>query len=289
MLTTATLVYIAVLALFFFAIRGKPRNEMADESSRRTQWLLRAGLVLTPIILGVVFIASERAASALHLSPQHQDLVVQVKGWQWWWEVKYVGQSPSDTVVTANEIHVPIDRRVRLELSTGDVIHSFWVPNLQGKTDLVPGRTNVMWLEADRPGISRGQCAEYCGVQHTHMALTVVAQSAAQFDAWLTNERRTAAAPSDSLGQVGAQVFAQAGCAYCHMIRGTNSLGRFGPDLTHLSGRQTLAAGALANTAANLASWIANTQHIKPGNRMPNVPLTSAQQRAVVHYLTSLK
>lgn len=283
----AVAVYVAVVGLLIVAIRRK--RDGSRDGGDNSRWFLRAGLIVPPIILVAVFVASEQASGVLHGAHERADLVIRVKGWQWWWEVTYVGTPPDQDIVTANEVHIPVGRRVRLELSTGDVIHSFWVPNLQGKLDQVPGRTNVLWLEADRPGVSRGQCAEYCGTQHTHMALLVVAESAEAFATWLANERRLAVIPPDSLSQRGLAHFAAAGCAYCHAIRGTPSLGKYGPDLTHLASRRTIGSGVVDNTPANLASWIAEAQRIKPGNRMPNVDLEDAQRRAIVHLLTQLK
>ena len=288
MFGSALAVYVVVLALIVAAI-GRRNREKSSADMDRSRWFLRAGLIIPPIVLAAVFMASERASGVLHAQHERDDVVVRVKGWQWWWEVTYVGSKRDQDVVTANEIHIPVGRRVRLELTTGDVIHSFWVPNLQGKVDQVPGRTNVLWLEAERPGVSRGQCAEYCGTQHTHMALRVVAEPPDAFAAWLANERRSAVISSDSLSQRGLGLFGQAGCAYCHAIRGTNSLGKYGPDLTHLASRHTIGAGAADNTAENLATWIAEAQRIKPGNRMPNVPLDAEQRRAIVHFLMQLR
>jgi cytochrome c oxidase subunit 2 len=227
--------------------------------------------------------------AVLHHTAHADDLTIKVKGWQWWWEVTYDIPGVTDSVVSANEIHIPTGRRVRLELTTGDVIHSLWVPNLQGKTDLVPGRTNITWLQADRPGISHGPCAEYCGVQHAHMTLLVVAHTPAEFTAWLARERLPASPPLDSLRLMGATVFARVGCAYCHMIRGTASLGKLGPDLTHFASRRMLAAAMLENSPRHLERWLADPQRVKPGTRMPAVPLDGRELAAVVAYLGALR
>jgi cytochrome c oxidase subunit 2 len=191
-------------------------------------------------------------------------------------------------VTTANEIHIPVGRPVRFEVVAGDVIHSFWIPELAGKTDLIPGQRNVMWLEADHPGVYRGQCAEYCGMQHSKMAMSVVADPPAAFGAWLARQRLPAASPSDPDMVAGEAVFTTSACALCHTIRGTPARGRVGPDLTHLASRRMIAAGTLPNTRGYLAGWIANPQALKPGNVMPAVPLRPTELQVLITYLQSL-
>jgi cytochrome c oxidase subunit 2 len=207
-----------------------------------------------------------------------------VVGHQWWWEFQY----PELGFVTANELHVPVGRRVELRLTSTDVIHSFWVPELQGKTDLIPGRENVAWIEADRPGVYGGQCAEYCGIQHTHMGLLVVAQPEAEYEQWAAGQRAPAVTPADSTTDRGRETFLRA-CALCHTVRGTPAGGRLGPDLTHLASRRTLAAGLLPNTAGHLGGWISNPQALKPGTRMPRVPLSRDEFRLLHQYLLTLR
>jgi cytochrome c oxidase subunit 2 len=245
-------------------------------------------VTLAALLLAAVFVTTLRTQAALH-SHAAPDLIVRVVGHRWWWEIKYLTQPPSDEVVTANELHIPTGRRVRLELASADVIHSLWVPNLQGKMDLVPGRTSLMWLEADRPGISRGQCAEYCGLQHTRMAFLVVAEPPAQFERWLANQRQLAAAPSDEVAQRGQASFLASSCGYCHSVRGARTVGLLAPDLTHVASRRAIAAGTLPNTRESLTAWIADPQHVKPGNLMPRVPLAPADVRAIVAYLETLR
>jgi cytochrome c oxidase subunit II len=290
MLAVGTVVYVVVLVLLGLSARRREKARHGPDAAAR-QRLMGGVVVLTTVIVAGVFALSLRAEHAVHGSHDDAgDLLIHVTGWQYWWEVRYgAADTALGAVVSANEIHIPTGRRVRVQLTAGDVIHSLWIPHLQGKVDLVPGDTNVMWLEARQPGESRGQCAEYCGTQHAHMALTVVAHAPADFNSWLARERAPAVPPADSLAQTGAAVFQGAGCAYCHEIRGTNSLGLLGPDLTHLASRRMLAAGAIANTPANLAAWIVGAQTIKPGNRMPNVPLDTTQLRALTHYLNGLR
>lgn len=268
------------------ATRVSPAHASPTRLAKR--WILLGGLVLPVVVLVPLFVASVRTLSAL-MHETGDDLIIHVTGHQWWWQIRYKGADTTGDILAANEIHIPVGRKVRIELAAADVIHSLWIPNLHGKTDLVPGRTNVMWIEASRPGTSRAQCAEYCGTQHAHMALPVVADSQAVFDDWLARERLPAQVAADSTAHAGAQVFMSAGCGTCHTIRGTAAAGMIGPDLTHIAGRRTVGAGTLPNTPANLARWIADPQAIKPGNKMPRFPLTSQQLTDVVAYLGTLR
>ena len=212
-------------------------------------------------------------------------LTIQVTGKQWFWEVRY----PGSQAVTANEIHIPVGTRVNVVATTADVIHSFWVPELNRKIDMVPGRRNRVLLFADRPGRYRGQCAEYCGVQHAHMSLYVFADPPARFRAWLAAQAKPRPAPATPQERQGEQVFLANQCASCHTLRGTPARGNVGPDLTHVAGRTTLAALTIPNTRTNLAAWIGDPQHVKPGNVMPTLPLRPQDRQALVAYLESLK
>jgi cytochrome c oxidase subunit 2 len=212
-------------------------------------------------------------------------LTVEVVGHQWWWEVRY----PGTNAVTANEIHIPVGTRVLLIGRSADVIHSFWAPNLNRKIDIIPGRENRILLYADRAGRYRGQCAEFCGIQHAHMGLYVFAEPKAQFQAWLDRMSQPAAPPASAEAQQGARLFASMPCAGCHAIRGTSAAGKLGPDLTHVESRSTLAALTIPNTPAYLAGWIADPQRYKPGNRMPALDLSDTELRALVAYLEGLK
>ena len=203
---------------------------------------------------------------------------IEVVGRQWWWEVRY----PGTAAVTANEIHIPARTRVTIEAVTGDVIHSFWVPQLNRKIDMVPGRRNRIELYASKPGRYRGQCAEFCGVQHAHMAMYVFADEPDRFTEWLRREAAPAASPA-------ADVFTRNGCASCHTIRGTDARGDVGPDLTHVGLRSTLAALTLPNDRAALADWLRDPQHIKPGNRMPDLDLRQREIEPLIDYLEGLR
>ena len=216
-------------------------------------------------------------------------LTIEVNGRQWWWDVRYNNPTPSQMVTTANEIHIPVGRPVHLLLGSADVIHSFWVPNLHGKMDMIPGRTVETWIQADRPGVYRGQCAEYCGHQHAHMVLTVIAESEEQFGAWYQAQLQPAVTPSSESQTNGQKVFLSRPCMMCHRIQGTDAGGRVGPDLTHVASRQTIAAGTLHNTREHLAQWIVNSQDVKPGNRMPPIPVGGNDLDSLLDYVQSLK
>jgi cytochrome c oxidase subunit 2 len=216
--------------------------------------------------------------------PGKSSLTVEVTGKQWWWQVRYLSDDPSRIFTTANEIHIPVGRPVRIRLIGGDVIHSFWVPGLGGKTDLIPGQTNETWLQAREPGIYRGQCAEYCGVEHARMALLVIADPPATFAAWQAHQLRS---PAPAPGH-GSDLFAMH-CGSCHAVRGTVAAGILGPDLSHLGTRHTLAAGMLPNDSAHLARWLDDPQALKPGALMQRPEISPPERGAIVAYLESLK
>jgi cytochrome c oxidase subunit 2 len=203
--------------------------------------------------------------------------------------VQYPDSIAHNTVITANEVHIPVGRPVVMELSSLDVIHSIWVPSLTGKKDLIPGYTRSLWFRADTPGVYRGQCAEFCGLEHAKMGMLVIAQTEGDFDAWIAAQRATAATPSDSTAQHGKTVFEGTTCVMCHAISGTIAGATTGPNLTHIASRQTIAAGTLRNTNANLYSWISDPQRIKPGTLMPATELNPADLQALVAYLRQLK
>jgi cytochrome c oxidase subunit II len=212
-------------------------------------------------------------------------LTVEVIGRQWFWEVRY----PGTAAVTANEIHIPARTRVNLVAETADVIHSFWVPELNRKIDMVPGKRNRILLYAEHPGRFRGQCAEFCGLQHANMSLYVFADPPARFRAWLAGLQQRAPAAAGAEARRGQQVFMTHACADCHTIAGTPARGGVGPDLSHIASRTTLAALTLPNRPDQLANWIRDPQHYKPGNKMPGIRLSPAELRAVVAYLETLR
>jgi cytochrome c oxidase subunit 2 len=215
-------------------------------------------------------------------------LTIRVTGHQWWWEVQYQDPTPSQIVTTAAAIHIPVGRTVQFELRSADVIHSFWVPNLHGKRDLIPGHPTRIFLRADRPGTFRGQCAEYCGYQHAYMRFVVVAEPEGRFQDWLEAQRQPTADPATERQRRGQQVFLGTTCVLCHTIQGTPARGRVGPDLTHL-GSRPLIGGLLPNTRGHLAGWIVDPQRIKPGVRMPLNVVNPGDLDALLDYLESLK
>jgi len=204
---------------------------------------------------------------------------------QWWWEVHY----PGTGIVTANEIHVPVNKPEQVGLRSADVIHDFWVPELGRKMDIIPGVENHMWFAADAPGTYYGACAEYCGKEHAWMRIRVIAQSQAGFETWERAQEAIPVIPSTGEPAMGAKYFQELSCASCHTIRGTAAHARIGPDLTHVASRETLGAGRLANTPANLSSWLHDPQLLKPGCKMPNLHLTRQQQDSLVSYLETLR
>jgi cytochrome c oxidase subunit 2 len=240
------------------------------------------------IIIGMFTVLSFFTTRGLNVAG-HEDLTIKVRGLQWWWGIEYQGPTPDQRFETANEIHIPVGRNVRLQLEGIDVIHSFWVPSLAGKQDLIPGRPNELVVRAERAGVYRGQCAEFCGLQHAHMAFFVIAEEQSAFDQWVRSQRQQAAAASDPEAVAGQQAFMSKPCAACHTIRGTSAQGTTGPDLTHVGGRKYIGAGLLETTRGSIAAWIADPQTLKPGNNMPLVPLNSEELRSISAYLTGLK
>jgi cytochrome c oxidase subunit 2 len=217
-------------------------------------------------------------------------LGIEVTGEQWWWRVTYSAQGDGAAIATANEIRIPVGRPVAITLGAADVIHSFWVPNLGGKVDTIPGVINRMHLQATKTGSYRGQCAEYCGGPHAHMALIVIVEDPERFETWLESQRQVAMAPVSELQRQGQSLFQSSGCAGCHTIRGTDAAGTIGPDLTHVGGRMTIGAATLPSNADAFVRWISDNQHIKPGNRMPAFGIFSPDELAALSaYLENLK
>lgn len=280
-----------VMGLLFYA-SFRRRSADAAEDGRRTppspttqRWVIMGGVVFPTVILAVVLFFTITTLRAISARAPVADLTIEVIGRQWWWEVHY----PNQQIVTANEIHIPLGQPVRMVLKAGDVIHSFWVPALHGKLDMIPGQENEFWLQADHAGEYWGECTEFCGLQHAKMNFVVVAESAEDFARWLERERQPATTPTDPLLQQGQALFLASTCAYCHAIQGTTAVGTLGPDLTHLASRRTLAAGAVRNTPGHLAGWIVDPQHIKPGNLMPASHYSGPELQALLAYLLSLR
>jgi cytochrome c oxidase subunit 2 len=253
---------------------------------RRT---VNTAVAITILLLLVLLAASVFTDRALARLPLKDAINIEVTAHQWWWTVKYVNGPVSETFETANEIHVPVGRPVVVQLHSDDVIHSLWVPSLAGKRDLIPGRTATLAFQADRPGLYRGQCAEFCGFQHAFMAFEVHAHAPAEYEAWRQQQLAPAPEPSEANAQRGKALFQSVSCALCHSVQGTLAQGRKAPDLTHFASRRTIAAGTLPNTPGNLASWIADPHKHKPGVNMPAHPLSGEDLAALVAYLGTLK
>lgn len=237
--------------------------------------------LLTVFVLFLVIV--RYVADVRQDTPPANALHVTVRGHQWWWEYDY----PEERVKTANELHLPVDRPIFLRLESADVVHSFWIPRLSGKTDVIPGRPNTMWFEARRTGIYKGNCAEFCGTQHANMLLRAVVQSDDDFRDWVETQKEDAR--SDSETRRGREVFATHSCVNCHTIRGTGAAGTFGPDLTHLASRDTLASGMVPNNTDWLTKWVKDPQQVKPGCWMPAFKLNADEEKELVRYLESLK
>jgi cytochrome c oxidase subunit 2 len=285
MLAVASFGFLLVVVLLFLGWVRRNRDALPFGGGDRagTLFVIGLGIAMPMVLLTALFVWSDvfviRSTAAP--LPGSSPVKLTVTGRQWFWDVQY----PGTGAITADEIHIPVRTRVDVTAVTGDVIHSLWIPELNRKMDMIPGQRNHLLLVADRPGTYAGRCAEFCGLQHAHMEVFVVAQPRAQYDAWV----RRMSAPATGAGGRGLQVFLRAGCAACHQIRGTSAQARVGPDLTHFASRFEIAAGTLPNTRANLRAWIHDPQQEKPGAKMPALHLTNGDLNALVDYLESLK
>lgn len=290
-----TVVYLIVMLVLMFATFRRRRGEVVTESAepkpeRRASRNVSVAVGATVVILFVLLVSSFLVGRGLFpIPPGSSPLTVEVTGHQWWWAVRYLHPVPSQTLTTANEIHLPVNRPVLFRLNSTDVIHSFWVPNLHGKTDLIPGHPAETWITPTRVGVFRGQCAEFCGYQHAHMSFVVVVEPEEQFKNWYAAQLQSAPTPSTPETLRGQQVFLSGPCVMCHRIQGTDAGGNVGPDLTHVASRQTIAAGTLDTSRDHLRQWITDSQQYKPGNRMPPVPLAHDDLERLLDYIQSLK
>jgi cytochrome c oxidase subunit II len=261
-----------------------PRRWRSRVGGERLVWI--GGLALPVVVLSALLIYGLAETSRAAEAPRPGEMRVRVTGEMWWFRVAYLDAAGREQFQDANEVHIPVGQPVVFELESADVIHSFWVPRLHGKLDMIPGRRNILRLQADEAGVFGGQCTEYCGGPHALMGFTVVAHQPADFERWRARTGRPVAAPAGR----GWEVFQASGCGACHAINGTPANGLAGPDLTHVGSRLTLGAGILPRNQGTLAGWIGDSQAIKPGNRMPAYPvLTGEDLRAVSAYLEGLK
>jgi cytochrome c oxidase subunit II len=291
----ATVIFLVYCALLGYALwRGRRNGDANELPPRHGQNLVVWGGLVVPtvVLLGLLVysVVTDRRLATLGGDSRADLLTIEVIGHQFWWEVRYRDPgNPWREFLTANEIHIPVGRPVRFILQSRDVIHSFWVPNLHGKIDMIPPRTNTLVLQADEPGVYRGQCAEFCGAQHAKMAFLVIAVPPDEFAAWWDRQLVGHRPPADPVLARGQEVFMSNGCGVCHAIRGTEARGRAGPDLSYLGMRRTIAAGILPNTRGALGGWISDPQNIKPGSYMPAVPLDGESLQALLSYLHSLR
>ena len=289
-LLAISVVVIAIITLLVVTgallkrVRAKEALPAASPGGKGGLTWIAIGCAITTATLLVSMVWTVQVLARIDSPASRPPLTIEITGHQWWWEAHYQPDQPGQAFATANELHIPTGQPVRLKLASADVIHSFWVPALTGKTDTIPGRVNLGWMQADRPGTYRGQCTEYCGEEHAKMALYVVAEPPARFDAWRMAQLQPAAASA-----LPGQAIFEAHCGACHTVRGTAAGGLVGPDLTHLMSRATIASGVLSNDVATLSGWIANPQALKPGSAMPATDLNGAQLTEVVAYLETLK
>ncbi len=261
------------------------RTLAAGDARVRSRLLWIGGIAGPAVILALLLVVSGRVGASTAHTERDGELVIDVTGHMFWWEVRY----PEDGIVTANEIHVPVDRPVRLRLHSEDVIHSFWIPRVHGKIDMIPGQENWLSFEATEPGRYRGNCAEFCGIAHAQMVAFLEVQEQEDFDAWVAQQQALARPTTSARAEEGARVFFDAGCASCHAIQGTEAIGGVGPDLTHLASRQTLAAGIVPNDRAHLSRLVTDPWGVKPGNRMPPTQLDDDELDALLDYLETLR
>jgi cytochrome c oxidase subunit 2 len=290
MLGAATIVFSGAIALLVaaYVTRGQEGLPFFGKRKDISQWMvLGFGIAVPAVVLVVLFGVADvyLVRQTGPPNPKKTAFTIHVVAHQWWWQYDYVGTS----VVTANEMHIPVDTPVNVEVSTGDVIHSFWVPALNRKIDAIPGRLNRIELYASSTGRYRGQCSQFCGLEHANMATYVFAQPKAQYERWLANQELLAVAPKTAMEQAGEQQFMSDQCASCHTIDGTAAGGVIGPNLTHVGSRTTLAALTILNTPKEMAAWITNPQAIKPGVIMPDLGLHPLQVQEITAYLKSLK
>jgi cytochrome c oxidase subunit II len=286
-------IWLAVMVALGFSLcrrRSADADPLATDPARERRFTaVVAGLsVATGVtVLGLTGLSYATQKRLFTVEPEA--VSIRITGHQWWWEVRYEEPDASRTFTTANEIHVPVGKPVKVKLNSADVIHSFWVPSLMGKQDLIPGRENDISFVTERPGIYRGQCAEFCGFQHAHMGVLVIAEPQDVFDRWRNAQIKAADPPSDPEREKGQQAFLSKPCIMCHTVRGTPASGKVGPELTHVASRWYLAAGTLPMSRGNLAAWIIDPHGIKPGVNMPLIKLEPDELNAIAAFLEGLK
>jgi len=289
-----------LFAYAFYRRRGSLAEHESVESGGGEMWITIGGLIIPFIVLTALFVAGLSLLSDFPIPSAHAHTRSQMAqsmkpniliiGHQWWWEIRYLNDDPSKEFTTANELHLPVGKPVNIELASADVIHSFWIPALDGKIDLIPGQSNYIRIFASQPGVYAGQCATYCGAEHALMRLLAVVQTPAKYQAWLRNQRKPGHLPTTPEAKAGEQEFVNGPCALCHTVRGTTAGGSVAPNLTHIGSRRMLASDVYANNNAYLEAWITNAQSLKPECEMPDVTQFSGEQLTnLVAYLRQLK
>lgn len=290
-LCTAIWVFVMLALLVGLLRQHRPRPEplaLNPPRERRTMAVV-VGLTIATALVVLTLSALSYASQRKLYAKEPAGLEILVIGHQWWWELRYQDQRPDRTFTTANEMHIPVGTPVRLKLQSSDVIHSFWAPSLAGKMDLIPGQENELQFTASRPGVYRGQCAEFCGWQHAHMGLLVHARPKEEFEAWRADQIKPAETPSEPERQRGQDLFLSKACVMCHTIRGTLAGGKVAPELTHVASRRYLAAATLPMSRGNIAAWIVDPQGIKPGANMPLTRIEPDELDPLVSYLAGLR
>lgn len=283
-LGTGIFLLVTFVLLYTLFIRNQKKSQDDIQEQKGGRWIVYGGLVLPTVVLAIVFVFTLRSMQVMALEDE-SPLVIEVVGKMWWWEVRY----PDHNIITANEIHIPVNHQVELRLTSADVIHSFWVPQLHGKLDMIPGQTNTLQIQANRERTYRGVCSEFCGLQHARMQFLVIAHSEENFNEWILLQQQPANTQLSESAQRGRDVFFEVGCSTCHAISGTEAVSAFGPNLTHLASRQTIGAAILPNNRGNMGGWVVNAQSIKPGSLMPPMDIPAADMEPLLDYLQSLE
>jgi cytochrome c oxidase subunit 2 len=286
-------VWLAVMLVLLMALlrRASDRPDpLTLRAATEQRSVMAVGAAAGTTLLTVIGLTALSYLSQRHLYARHQPaVVIKITGHQWWWDVRYENDRPDQIVTTANELYLPAGEPITVKLAASDVIHSFWIPSLMGKQDLIPGQDNELQFTADRPGVYRGQCAEFCGWQHAHMGIVAMVLAKDQFAAWRAAQTAPAATPEDSARQKGAAIFERKACVMCHTVRGSSAGSRVGPDLTHFASRKSIASATLPMSRGNIAAWVLDPQGIKPGTNMPNVSLAPDEIDPLVSYLEGLR
>jgi cytochrome c oxidase subunit 2 len=289
MFYVGTTIFLAVMALLGFGLWRARKSDAGLGPVASRNLVIAAGVAVPILILLTLIGGSLFLGHSIATGPPAGALTVRVTAWMWWWQIDYLSEEGDVLATTANEMHIPVGQPVEVQLISADVIHSFWVPQLHGKTDVMPGQLNKTWFTAEQAGVYRGQCTEFCGVQHALMAFLVVAEPAQDFARWLEQQAAAAGPPQDEQARRGLEVFMTRGCADCHAIRGTRADGNIGPDLTHLASRRSLAAVTIPNTRGHLGGWISDPHSIKKGVFMPRILMEPEELTALTAYLESLR